>query len=372
MYSTCLFCHVPLGANEALERFPVGRLLAFDGERGRLWVVCGACGRWNLSPIEERWEAIEQAERLFRGERLRTQTEQVGLARLREGTELVRIGRPMRPEFAAWRYGSRFGARRRQAVLRTAAGVTAGAAALGGSVALALATPAMLLATPAVWMATNLAWPLAQGLRDYGRAIRAPGPGGSVLTLYRAGLRETELAPADDGQGWSLRLRHVRGLSVLRGEDARRALSVLMTRVNSVGGGARQVRGATDLLVERGGPEGLIRRVAEESARRAEGYDEKRARFRRNNLDASASAHGRPSSPPVNDGALTRFSARERLALEMAVHEASEQRALEGEMAALEHAWREAEEIAAIADHLLVPAEVEEKVRRMKDGTAVG
>ena len=25
MYSTCLFCHASLGANEAVERFPVGR-----------------------------------------------------------------------------------------------------------------------------------------------------------------------------------------------------------------------------------------------------------------------------------------------------------------------------------------------------------
>lgn len=40
MYSTCLFCHAPLGANETLERFPVGRRLAFDAANGRLWVVC--------------------------------------------------------------------------------------------------------------------------------------------------------------------------------------------------------------------------------------------------------------------------------------------------------------------------------------------
>jgi hypothetical protein len=30
MYSTCLFCHAQLGANEAVEHFPVGRRLAFD------------------------------------------------------------------------------------------------------------------------------------------------------------------------------------------------------------------------------------------------------------------------------------------------------------------------------------------------------
>ena len=41
-----------------------------------------------------------------------------------------------------------------------------------------------------------------------------------------------------------------------------------------------------------------------------------------------------------------------RLALEMAPHEETERRALHGELALLEAAWRQAEEIAAIADRL--------------------
>src|SRR5688500_1795019 len=65
VYATCLFCHAPLGRNETLESFPVGRRLAYDAERGRLWVVCRRCERWNLTPLEERWEAIEAAERLY-------------------------------------------------------------------------------------------------------------------------------------------------------------------------------------------------------------------------------------------------------------------------------------------------------------------
>ena len=43
----------------------------------------------------------------------------------------------------------------------------------------------------------------------------------------------------------------------------------------------------------------------------------------------------------------------DRLALEMAANEDAERRALRGELEQLEEAWREAEEIAAIADHLL-------------------
>jgi hypothetical protein len=42
-----------------------------------------------------------------------------------------------------------------------------------------------------------------------------------------------------------------------------------------------------------------------------------------------------------------------QLAVEMALHEESERRALQGELAALEAAWKEAEEIARIADSLL-------------------
>ena len=59
MYSTCIFCHSHLGANASVEHFPVGRRLAFDVSRGRLWVVCRKCERWNLTPLEERWEAVE-------------------------------------------------------------------------------------------------------------------------------------------------------------------------------------------------------------------------------------------------------------------------------------------------------------------------
>src|SRR5215213_8320799 len=132
MYSTCIFCHSSLGTNEAVEHFPVGRRLAFDAARGRLWVVCRSCERWNLTPLEERWEAIEECERLFSETRLRASTDNIGLARLREGLELVRIGTALRPEMAAWRYGDQFGRRRRRHILLSGAAI----AAVGGIVVL--------------------------------------------------------------------------------------------------------------------------------------------------------------------------------------------------------------------------------------------
>jgi len=124
MYSTCLFCAQRLGGNEVLEHFPVGRRLAFDPAKGRLWVVCRSCERGNLSPLETRWEAIEEADRAYRSARLRVSTDNIGLAQLSEGLELVRVGTPPQAELVAWRYGDQFGRRhRRYVALASLAGV---------------------------------------------------------------------------------------------------------------------------------------------------------------------------------------------------------------------------------------------------------
>ena len=44
------------------------------------------------------------------------------------------------------------------------------------------------------------------------------------------------------------------------------------------------------------------------------------------------------------------LTSTERIALEIAVHEDAERLAMQGELAALESAWKDAEEIAAISD----------------------
>ena len=67
---------------------------------------------------------------------------------------------------------------------------------------------------------------------------------------------------------------------------------------------------------------------------------------------------------PARSARLDAFDAPLRLALEMAAHEESERRALEGELALLEAAWKDAEEIAAIADNLLLPSSIEERFRK--------
>ena len=113
MYSTCLHCNKALGTNDVLETLPIGRRVAFDASQGRLWVVCRQCAKWNLVPFDTRLESIDACERLYRDTATRYSTGSIGLARTKEGLDLVRIGAALRPEFASWRYGVSYRRRRR-------------------------------------------------------------------------------------------------------------------------------------------------------------------------------------------------------------------------------------------------------------------
>ena len=369
MYSTCLYCHGHLGANEVLEPFPVGRRIAFDAVRGRLWVVCPGCGRWNLSPLEERWEAMEEGERLFRDTRMRAQSGEIGVARLREGLELIRIGKPLRPEFAAWRYGDVLGRRRRRAILR-AAGV--GTASSAGAVGFALAGTAGLLAVAPFVLAWggNIALQLYMLQRNFGRPVRVPAAGGRGYTVFRVGLFESSLLPGEGGGGAALSLRHASGFARLEGRDARRALGLLLPRANPMGARSGQVRDAVLAIAGAGGPERFLRSLAAESERKSAGFLDARAAYRRDaswTFKHAWSVKQSPDGGPANPGSIALLDPRVRLALEMSVHEESEQRALEGELGALEAEWRAAEEIAGIADNLLVTPALQERLEGMKE-----
>lgn len=328
MYSTCIFCNGALGTNEVLEDFPVGRRIAFDAARGRLWVVCRRCERWNLSPIEERWEAIEAAERIFRETRMRVSTDQIGLARHREGLELVRIGAPQRPEFAAWRYGDQFGRRRRRALL--VGGATAGVI---GTVAIAGVVTGVL--SGALLAQSGNFVNLWQNARTL---VRVRAPDGRVLKLKRPDLQAAALRPDTEAGGFVLELRNKRRVThVFRGEQAERIAGVMMPRLNAAGARPSVVQDAVTTLERAGGPEAFL----EDLLRRPPVA----SRGRRQLLEPGTLKLGRLPTPS-------------RLALEMALHEEQERRALEGELKALELAWQEAEEVAAIADDLLLPDRV--------------
>jgi hypothetical protein len=322
VYSTCLFCTQPLGSNEAIETFPVGRRIAFDAARGRLWVVCRKCERWNLSPIEERWEAIEDCERRYRDTRTRVSTDQIGLARLPEGTELVRIGAPLRPEFAAWRYGDQFGRRRKRAILYTAGAATAfGAIVIGG--ALSGVVSGAILAQSGNWV--NL-WVNAR------TRVKLRTDDGRVIKLRNPDLLATRILPDTGTTPFSVSVGSGKRLEQFEGPEAERVASQILPGLNTMGGAKTTVQDAVRQIEDGGGP----------------------APFLRSELERAA------SMPPKGrgrrtQGALAQLPKPTRLAIEMALHEERERRALEGELELLASAWQAAEEIAGISDDLLLP-----------------
>jgi hypothetical protein len=384
LYSTCLFCNGSLGRNEAVEHFPVGRRLAFDAVKGRLWVVCARCQRWNLTPLEERWEAIEECERMFRAAPLRAQTSNIGLVKLREGTELVRIGPALRPEFAAWRYGRTFAARFRRRLLAVGGGTAvAGAGAL---VAGAPLVGAIVAFPPILFMAAHLV--VVPVLATWGRlaTTRVIGADGKLLRVTQADLEHTELR-GDGVDSWALSLRHSYGRQELTGDVAKRALGSLLASANRGGAPSGTVGDATKIVSQAGAAEAVVRLVRDEAKRRSGNFKERWKAYERGDWlkepfkQASTPIDWRQkvslwesvslmtasaSSPPSNPGAIPRLPASQRLALEMALHESSEQAALEGELGPLAEAWREAEEIAAIADDLLTPRSTTEFLDRHK------
>ena len=347
MYSTCLFCHAPLGRNTTLEYSPHGRRFAFDRTRGRLWVICRTCHRWNLTPFEDRWEIIDECERRFRATQVRLSTDNIGLARLGDGTDLVRVGQPLRPEFAAWRYGRAFLSRRPLRAIHTLGGAGLLAApvflgALFGPVA-----PLALAGAAAVG-----AWRLTRRV-----AVSIDLSGAAELRLSTSQIQGAELIP--DGaspDGWALLLDHLEdpnplrriGLSqrfaaeraVLTGLEARAAVTFVLPRLNPAGGSPGEVAEAVRWLEAVRGSDRAFATIAR-------------------------SHHVRPTLDS-HKATLASMHTEVRLALEMAVHEEEEQRLLRGELSILERAWQREERLAAIADRLTVPEGVERQLADLR------
>jgi hypothetical protein len=346
VYSTCLFCHARLGRNDIVEHFPIGRRLAFDSAKGRLWAVCQQCRRWNLSPLEDRWEAIEECERLFRATRARVSTDNIGLAPLHGGLDLIRIGRPLRPEFAAWRYGTQLKWRRRRA------GIAAGVVGAAGIAAAAVAAPPLIAAAapligPAfvglggsapLWVVPGM---IAMDLKDRWQwervAVRLKNPDGGKLTVRVRHLWESAYYTDRDTGALALRLVHDGGVSRYEGDSALSAGGRLLAWANWLGGAGRLVQRAVREIDTTGDADAFLHKTASRFSR-----------FHGRRIMASYRRVGAMSLIPV-----------ERLALEMAVHEESERRALEGELVRLAAEWRDAEEVAAISDNLFVDPHVD-------------
>ena len=339
-----MFCNQSLGRNEVVEHFPVGRRLAFDAHRGRLWVVCRKCERWNLTPIEERWEAVEACERLFEGMRTRVSTEHIGLGRHPGGLDLVRIGPALRPEFAAWRYGDQFGRRRRKAMLYGAAGF-----GVIGVVAVVGVTTG-LISGALLGQSGNFV-----NLWVNGRVLaRVPAGDGEVLKLKLPDLKKARMIQSD-GE-WGVEVMKGKRVERFTGEEGREVAGILVSRLNRGGARAGEVQNAVGFIEEAGHPEAYLGGLVDAASVPA---------------GSAKKATRRVDHPRDSAGLLHKLPTPTRLALEMALHEESERRALEGELAGLKAAWRQAEEIAAISDNLLLPEGVEAFVEEHREASAL-
>jgi hypothetical protein len=127
------------------------------------------------------------------------------------------------------------------------------------------------------------------------------------------------------------------GSSTLRDHYALHAAALIMPTINGSGGTKDMVRRAVKRLENFDDPTRYLLSAAAVSARAA-----------------------RPGS------LLPRLPVDVRLAIEMAANEETERFTLEGEMWLLEEAWRQAEEIAAIADDLTTPAVIERRLEELR------
>ncbi|MGD8276457.1 MAG: hypothetical protein PVH00_00460 [Gemmatimonadota bacterium] len=339
MFTRCLFCHSPMARNEEVEHFPVGARVAFDPGRGRLWAVCGVCNRWNLAPIEERWEALEELDRLStdRGHLL-SQTDNIAL--IRAGPlELVRVGRARLVEEAWWRYGREMKERRRQ--FRASQWVEGGAV-----IALALLTGGGFIMYGANGqVVNNLRRWNKFGSTAWTGSVSCPRCGSVVRGVSFRDTRALILLPGDEG--FSIQLLCPRcdpiprrraalerprpDMPRLEGVAAEHLLRRALAWHNFSGASEAVVRDATTVIERAGSPTDLTRSVAD-----------------------------RPIYLQQLSG---KKSVTRSIALEIALNDDTERRLLELELEELEARWREEEEIAAIADGELTPVPLLDRLR---------
>ncbi|HEX2205224.1 MAG TPA: hypothetical protein VHG91_18085 [Longimicrobium sp.] len=330
MFTRCIFCHATFPENDTLEHFRRAGRVAFDPARGRLWALCGTCHRWSLAPIEERWEALDELEKVVtdRGRTL-AQTDNIALVRAGD-LEVVRVGKAQLVEEAWWRYGREFQQRRKRSyVIQAAEGVAwiAASVATGGAM-VGMYGAGLSVNLARWWRFGSVAWkgsaacatcgaPLEElKFKETGKLmLRADGEGEVSF------LRRCATCRAGYGKG-----------PVITGAAAERLLRRSLAWRNFSGATEQQVREATAAIEQAGSAGRLTRYLAQDGVR----------------LDKLQRHHA------------------SAVALEIAANEDTERRLLEMEVAALEARWKEEEEIAAIADRELsfLPASLDRLLRR--------
>ena len=267
-----------------------------------------------------------------------------------DGTDLIRVGKPLRPEFAAWRYGRGNSSRD---------GPAAYFAPLGG--AGLLAAPPVLsamfgpLAPLAVAGAAAVAaWRLARkpAFRRECLPLRGPAalrePGGECAAHFGPHVGR--------GMGRPGRSPRRRGLS-------RGGLCVAGCAATWPSSAAsRHAPSPHSCCPASILPEARCSRWPRPCA----GSTPLEGR-RKHSRASRIRGHVRPTLD-LNKATFSTMHPAVRLALEMAVHEDEERRLLRGELSALEVAWRREERLAAIADRLAIPGSPAATARTCCDG----
>lgn len=328
MLSRCIFCHADLPPNETLEHFAVGKRIAFDPGRGRLWCVCGLCHRWNLAPFEERWEALEELEKLAHDQgRLLAQSDNVALLRVLD-LDVIRVGRAQLVEEAWWRYGKELQRRHsRNQVLQVVQVGTwiAGLALLNGFWMLGGGNAVRDVVRWRKFGSTL--WRGERRCAQCGRQLREL-KFDKAKHLYLS----TDLTGAPALQLDCKRCGYAvdqRGFT-FTGIEAERMLRRDLAYANFAGTNEKGVKQAIGAIDELGSPHSFIQHVAKQKIK------------------------------------LSKLG--QRIALEIAVNDQAERELLELELAELEARWREEEELAAIVDGELTELPFLERLRTRLPG----
>ncbi len=340
MFTRCLVCATSFEPNDQLEYLRNGTSVAFDPARGRLWAVCATCKRWSLTPIEDRWEALEELEKLTRDKaRLLSQTDNIAL--LKAGPlEIVRVGNAKLTEEAWWRYGRELASRRQNYKKLSFAGTAAaGAVVVGGWASGGMTLLGMWfimgyapdsITDAARWLRFGgSAWRGARECQGCGYTFRnVPYRGRGSLGIFPGGENgKIELVQPCPVCG-----HYKDGGLHLTGKEADRILRRVLAYHHFAGASERRVISAAKLIQLAGSPQDLTRIVVKEGRR---------------------------------IGDLQRTGA---IALEIAANESAEHKLLELELAQLETHWKEEEELAAIIDGELTPLPLIESLRRQVTG----
>lgn len=330
MFATCAFCSGALGGDGGPSGLGVGRKLSFDPWKSRAWVICQRCSRWNLTAVDERLDTIAALDRMAAGGRVAATSAQVALIRVGP-YDVVRVGKPPRVEMASWRYGERLKARERE---RLKVIVPVAVAVIGVSIVINAAAGGSMGAF--MGQIPNIA---------------------NGIYIWTVGNRKVAIEPpicARCGQVMALRAKHVKTARLQR--TTRTDLALLVICPSCKGEGA---------LLEGGDAETALRSGLTYVNLRQSRKLKKKAEAAAQQVDASGGPEPFLVREAQREVKLDTYKGAEALALEMAVDEQAELRELERQ-------WRDAEEIADIADNLLVDPAIENALRHLKHGDQPG